>query len=33
MVEGHVNRVKILKRAIYGRDSLRLLRIRILTQL
>ncbi|MEE1798150.1 transposase [Streptomyces sp. JV176] len=32
MVEGHVNRVKTLKRAIYGRASFRLLRIRILTR-
>ncbi|MEU6091750.1 hypothetical protein ABZ865_34300 [Streptomyces sp. NPDC047085] len=32
VVEGHVNRVKTLKWAMYGRDSLRLLRIRILTR-
>ncbi|MBV2155067.1 ISL3 family transposase [Kitasatospora sp. SUK 42] len=31
-VEGNVNRVKTLKRAIYGRASFRLLRIRILTR-
>jgi transposase len=30
-VEGHVNKVKMLKRAMYGRASFRLLRIRILT--
>ncbi|MFB6613228.1 transposase [Streptomyces sp. NPDC056367] len=32
VVEGHVNRVKTIKRAMYGRASFRLLRIRILTQ-
>ncbi|WP_097257768.1 transposase [Streptomyces sp. Ag109_G2-15] len=32
MVEGHVNRVKTLKRAMYGRASFELLRTRILTQ-
>ncbi|MFD8393040.1 transposase [Streptomyces sp. NPDC059680] len=32
VVEGHVNRVKALKRAMYGRVSFELLRIRILTQ-
>ncbi|MER7205330.1 ISL3 family transposase [Streptomyces sp. NPDC000188] len=32
MVEGHVNRVKTLKRAMYGRASFRLLRTRILTR-
>ncbi|MFF5287342.1 ISL3 family transposase [Streptomyces sp. NPDC013171] len=32
-VEGNVNRIKTLKRAMYGRASFRLLRIRILTQL
>ncbi|MFG2133009.1 transposase [Streptomyces sp. NPDC048751] len=32
VVEGHVNRVKTLKRAMYGRASFRLLRIRILTR-
>ncbi|QHC23219.1 ISL3 family transposase [Streptomyces sp. GS7] len=31
-VEGHVNRVKTLKRAMYGRASFELLRTRILTQ-
>lgn len=31
-VEGQVNRVKTLKRAIYGRESFRLLRTRINTQ-
>ncbi len=31
-VEGHVNRVKTIKRAMYGRASFRLLRIRILTR-
>ncbi|WP_067357823.1 ISL3 family transposase [Streptomyces noursei] len=31
-VEGHVNRVKTLKRAMYGRASFQLLRTRILTQ-
>ena len=31
-VEGNVNRVKTLKRAMYGRASFRLLRIRILTR-
>jgi len=31
MVEGHVKRVKTVKRAMYGRASFRLLRIRILT--
>ncbi|MFF4828531.1 ISL3 family transposase [Streptomyces sp. NPDC001212] len=33
VVEGHVNRVKTLKRAMYGRASFELLRTRILTQL
>lgn len=32
LVEGHVNRVKTLKRAMYGRSSFTLLRTRILTQ-
>ncbi|MEU2718757.1 transposase [Streptomyces sp. NPDC007205] len=32
VVEGHVNRVKTLKRATYGRASFELLRTRILTQ-
>ncbi|MGW1553043.1 ISL3 family transposase [Streptomyces sp. NPDC002346] len=32
VVEGHVNRVKTLKRAMYGRASFELLRARILTQ-
>ncbi|MCX5262349.1 transposase [Streptomyces canus] len=32
VVEGHVNRVKTLKRAMYGRASFELLRNRILTQ-
>ncbi|WUO34457.1 transposase [Streptomyces sp. NBC_00286] len=32
IVEGHVNRVKTLKRAMYGRASFELLRTRILTQ-
>jgi len=32
IVEGHVNRVKTIKRAMYGRASFQLLRIRILTQ-
>jgi transposase len=32
IVEGHVNRVKTIKRAMYGRASFRLLRIRILTR-
>lgn len=32
VVEGHVNRVKALKRAMYGRASFDLLRTRILTQ-
>ncbi|MFF1807229.1 transposase [Streptomyces virginiae] len=32
VVEGHVNRVKILKRAMYGRASFTLLRTRILTK-
>lgn len=32
MVEGHVNRVKTIKRAMYGRASFALLRIRILTR-
>ncbi|MEU4497523.1 ISL3 family transposase [Streptomyces sp. NPDC023998] len=32
VVEGHVNRVKTLKRAMYGRASFDLLRTRILTQ-
>ncbi|MER5373408.1 transposase [Streptomyces sp. NPDC002553] len=31
-VEGNVNRVKTLKRAMYGRASFELLRTRILTQ-
>ncbi|MFJ9459975.1 transposase [Kitasatospora sp. NPDC101447] len=31
-VEGNVNRVKALKRAMYGRASFRLLRIRVLTR-
>ncbi|MFG2334107.1 transposase [Streptomyces sp. NPDC048604] len=31
-VESHVNRVKTIKRAIYGRAPFRLLRIRILTR-
>ncbi|MFB7374892.1 hypothetical protein ACFC0D_34200 [Streptomyces sp. NPDC056222] len=31
-VEGHVNRVKTLNRAMYGRASFTLLRTRILTQ-
>jgi transposase len=31
VVEGHVNRLKTLKRAMYGRASFRLLRIRIPT--
>jgi transposase len=31
-VEGHVNRVKTIKRAMYGRASFRLLRLRILTR-
>ena len=31
-VEGHVNRVKKLKRSMYGRASFELLRTRILTQ-
>lgn len=30
IVEGHVNRVKTLKRAMYGRASFELLRTRIL---
>ncbi|MCX4767881.1 hypothetical protein OG562_44470 [Streptomyces sp. NBC_01275] len=30
VVEGHVNRVKTLKRAMYGRASFELLRTRIL---
>jgi transposase len=30
-VEGHVNKVKMLKRTMFGRASFRLLRIRILT--
>ncbi|WP_344494709.1 transposase [Streptomyces enissocaesilis] len=30
-VEGHVNRIKTLKRAMYGRASFELLRTRILT--
>ena len=30
-VEGHVNKIKMLKRAMFGRASFRLLRIRILT--
>ncbi|MFD5492255.1 transposase [Streptomyces sp. NPDC127091] len=33
IVEGHVDRVKTLKRAMYGRASFELLRTRILTQL
>jgi transposase len=33
IVEGHVNRAKTIKRAMYGRTSFRLLRIRILTRL
>ena len=32
VVAGHVNRVKTLKRAMYGRASFTLLRTRILTQ-
>ncbi|MDJ0382714.1 transposase [Streptomyces sp. G-G2] len=32
IVEGHVNRVTTLKRAMYGRASFTLLRTRILTQ-
>ncbi|MGW9370276.1 transposase [Streptomyces xanthophaeus] len=32
VVEGHVNRVETLKRAMYGRASFRLLRTRILAQ-
>ncbi|BAC68384.1 hypothetical protein SAVERM_674 [Streptomyces avermitilis MA-4680 = NBRC 14893] len=32
IVEGHVNRVKALKRAMYRRAPFELLRIRILTQ-
>lgn len=32
VVEGHVNRVKTLKRAMYGQASFELLRTRILTQ-
>ncbi|MEV5758389.1 transposase [Streptomyces tendae] len=32
VVEGHVNRVKTLKRAMYGRASFELLRTRILSQ-
>ncbi|MFI6423375.1 transposase [Streptomyces sp. NPDC050842] len=32
IVEGHVNRVKTIKGAMYGRASFRLLRIRILTR-
>ena len=31
-IEGHVNQVKTLKRAMYGRASCGLLRTRILTQ-
>ncbi|WP_370100732.1 hypothetical protein [Streptacidiphilus sp. MAP12-20] len=31
MAEGHVNKVKMLKRSMFGRASFRLLRIRILT--
>ncbi|MEH6376252.1 hypothetical protein V7793_18270 [Streptomyces sp. KLMMK] len=31
IIEGHVNRVKTLKRAMYGRASFQLLRTRILT--
>lgn len=30
MVEGHINRLKMLKRQMYGRASLALLRIRVL---
>ncbi|MEU0432043.1 transposase [Streptomyces sp. NPDC006290] len=32
VVEGHVNRVTTLRRAMYGRSSFRLLRIRSLTR-
>ncbi|MFF3920560.1 ISL3 family transposase [Streptomyces sp. NPDC001852] len=32
VVEGHVNRLKTLKRAMYGRASFELLRVRVLTQ-
>ncbi|MER6150876.1 hypothetical protein [Streptomyces hirsutus] len=32
VVDGHVNRVKTLKRAMYGRASFTLLRTRVLTQ-
>ncbi|MER5214315.1 transposase [Streptomyces sp. NPDC002838] len=32
VVEGHVNRIKTIKRQMYGRASLRLLRARILLQ-
>ncbi|MFF0052731.1 transposase [Streptomyces sp. NPDC005498] len=32
VIEGHVNRVKTLKRAMYGRASFELLRTRILTR-
>ncbi len=32
IVEGHVNRIKTIKRAMYGRATFRLLRVRILTQ-
>ncbi|MFD3504401.1 transposase [Streptomyces sp. NPDC058678] len=32
VVEGHVNRVKTIKRAMYGRASFQLLRTRLLTQ-
>ena len=32
IVEGNVNRVKTIKRSVYGRASFRLLRIRILTR-
>ncbi|MFF5715172.1 transposase [Streptomyces sp. NPDC012756] len=31
-VEGNVNRIKTVKRAMYGRASFRLLRIRVLTR-
>jgi transposase len=32
-VEGNVNRIKTIKRTMYGRASFRLLRIRILTRI
>ncbi|MFE3946570.1 transposase [Streptomyces sp. NPDC059118] len=32
IVEGHVNRLKTVKRAVYGRASFRLLRIRVLAR-